>query len=119
MLFGFLFLSVGVIRSWSQSTARTDSVCLCGPKNQIDSTLKILNDYPDLKRQAFLLTKLLDNERRLSELDKATILKVLGLGSDWDVKRIKRRIRYLKYRRPIVAGLGGVGVCVIIGILKF
>lgn len=119
MLFGFLFLSVGVIRSWSQSTARTDSVCLCGNQKEIDSTLKILNDYPDLKQQAFLLTKLLDNERRLTELDKRAILNILGLKCDWDIGRIKRRIWWLRHGRPIVLGLGGVGVGVIVGVLTF
>ena len=118
MLFGFLFLSVGVIRSWSQSTARTDSVCLCGSQKEIDSTLKILNDYPDLKQQLFLVSKLLQNERRLTELDRAAILKVLGLSTDWDLKRVKRRIWWLKYGRPVLVGLGGVGVGIGIGALS-
>lgn len=97
---------------------KQDSICLCGPKKQIDSTLKILNDYSDMKRQLMLVTKLLQNERRLSDLDKEAILKVLGLECDWDIKRVKRRIRYLKYVRPILIGLGGVGVGVFIGAIK-
>ena len=72
-----------------------------------------------MKRQLLLVSKLLQNERRLTDLDKEAVLKVLGLESDWDVKRVKRRIRYLKYVRPVLFGLGGVGVGVFVGAIKF
>jgi hypothetical protein len=72
-----------------------------------------------MKRQLLLVSKLLQNERRLTDLDKEAVLKVLGLESDWDVKRVKRRIRYLKYVRPVLFGLGGVGAGVFVGAVAF
>jgi len=116
-----LLMTLHVPKSWSQSMTKQDSICLCGPKKQIDSTLKILLDYPDLKQQAFLLTKLLDNERKLSELDKQAILKVLQLEGDWELKRVEKAIRKLRRKviwtaiRFSIAGLAvGVGVGAVI-----
>lgn len=114
-----LLLTLIVPKLWSQRIVKTDSICLCGSQKEIDSTLKILNDYPDQKQQLFLVSKLLQNERRLTELDRAAILKVLGLSTDWDLKRVKRRIWWLRYGRPVLVGLGGVGVGVLIGAVKF
>lgn len=111
-----LSLILTVPKSWSQSIAKTDSICLCGPKKQIDSTLKILNDYPDMKRQLMLVSKLLDSERRLTDIEQAAILKVLGLECDWDIKKVKQRIRRLKFKKWIW-GAGGVGVGVLIGLM--
>jgi len=119
MLFGSLFLTLAAIPLLAQSTVKQDSICICGSQKEIDSTLKILNDYPDQKQQLFLVSKLLQNERRLTELDRAAILKVLGLSTDWNIGRIKRRIWWLKYGRPVLVGLGGVGVGVLIGAVKF
>lgn len=71
-----------------------------------------------MKRQLMLVSKLLDSERRLTDLEQAAILKVLGLSTDWDVKKVKQRIRRLRFKKWIW-GLGGVGVGVLIGIVKF
>lgn len=72
-----------------------------------------------MKRQLMLVSKLLDSERRLTDIEQVAILKVLGLETDWDIKRVKRRIWWLKNGRPVLVGLGGVGVGGLIGIVSF
>lgn len=89
-----------------QPTQKTDSICLCGSQKEIDSTLKILNDYPDLLKSKALVSQILADERTISEAERATIIKVLGLKV-WDVKAVKRRIRWLKIRGATWA-VGGV-----------
>lgn len=87
-------------------TTKTDSICLCGSQKEIDSTLKILNDYPDLLKSKALVSQILADERTISESERAAIIKVLGL-KEWDVKTVKRRIRWLKIRGATWA-VGGV-----------
>lgn len=118
MLFGFLSLSVGVIPSLSQSSAKQDSICICGTKIEIDSALKMLNDYADLKQQAFLTAKVLDNERKLVAIEQKQVMGYLGLQSDWNTKQIKQRVRQWKWRKW-GWGVGGIGVGVLImGLIK-
>lgn len=95
-------------------TLKTDSTCLCGSQKEIDSTLKILNDYPDLLKSKALVSQILADERAISETERAAIIKVLGL-KEWDAKAVKRRIRWIKIR-GYVWGVGGVaaGLAVVI-----
>lgn len=112
-LFGFLFLTLGVIPSLAQSTAKRDSTCICGTKIEIDSALKMLNDYADLKQQAFLTAKVLDNERKLVAIEQKQVMGYLGLQSDWNTKQIKQRVRQWKWRKW-KWGIGGIGVGMLI-----
>jgi hypothetical protein len=108
LLLSLLSLTLFVIPSWSQSIKKTDSDCICGSIKEIDSTLKILNDYPDLLRSKALVSQILADERTIGEAERAAIIKVLGL-KQWDVKAVKRRIRWLKIRGATWA-VGGVAV---------
>ena len=95
-------------------TPKTDSTCLCGSQKEIDSTLKILNDYPDLLKSKALVSQILADERTISEAERTAILKVLDL-KEWNIKAVKRRIRWIKIRGYIWA-VGGVaaGLAVVI-----
>lgn len=97
-------------------TPKTDSICLCGSQKEIDSTLKILNDYPDLLKSKALVSQILADERAISEAEQAAILKVLR-RKEWDIKTVKRRIRWLKVRGYIWA-VGGVAAGVVIVIFQ-
>ena len=99
-----------------QPTLKTDSTCLCGTKKEIDSTLKILNDYPDLLKSKALVSQILADERTISEVERAAVAKVLGL-KEWNIKTVKRRIRWPKIRGATWA-VGGVAVGVAIVILQ-
>ena len=110
----FLFLTLAGQKLWSQSTTKTDSICLCGQKAEIDSALKILADYPDLKTQARLFEKLYADSKALTEIEQLQILKVLNLKV-WDVKKIKQCIRRHKFRKW-TWGTGGMIIGIVIAI---
>jgi hypothetical protein len=97
-------------------TPKTDSTCLCGSQKEIDSTLKILNDYPDLLRSKALVSQILSDERAISKSERSAMLKVLDL-KEWNIKTVKRRIRWLKVRGYIWA-VGGVAAGVVIAIFQ-
>jgi hypothetical protein len=99
-----------------QPTQKTDSICLCGSQKEIDSTLKILNDYPDLLRSKVLVLQILSDERTISKSEQAAIMKVLDL-KEWNIKTVKRRIRWLKIRGATWA-VGGVAVGVAVILLR-
>lgn len=100
--------------SLTAPTPKTDSTCLCGTQKEIDSTLKILNDYPDLLRSKALVSQILSDERTINEAERSAIMKFLGL-KEWNIKTVKRRIRWLKVRGYIWA-VGGVaaGLAIVI-----
>ena len=95
-LFVFLFLTLKAIPSLSQSVAKPDSNCLCGPKADIDSALKILNDYPDLLRQSDFCEKLLGDLRKLSIHEQSLILEELEIKGDWDIEVVTKKIKRIK-----------------------
>lgn len=115
MLFGFLFLTLGAIPSLAQSTAKQDSICICGTKIEIDSALKMLNDYADLAEQARLFEQVYSDTKALTEIERSQILSALGLGNVWNVKQVKARIRRHKFRKWLW-GAGGVMVGAVVAI---
>lgn len=114
MLFGSLFLMLAAIPLLAQSTVKQDSICIFGSRVEIDSALKILSDYPDLKTQARLFEKLYADSKALTEIEQLQILKVLNLKV-WDVKKIKQCIRRHKFRKW-TWGTGGVIIGIVIAI---
>ena len=112
-----LSLTLCATKSWSQLTKKTDSNCLCGSQIEIDSTIKILNDYPDLLAESNLLKRALTNIKTLNANQQAAILKVLNLEV-WNERKVIWRIRWYKFGRPILSALGGVGVGVLIVTIK-
>lgn len=109
-----LSLILCATKSWSQLTKKTDSNCLCGSQIEIDSTIKILNDYPDLLAESNLLKRALTNIKTLNANQQARLLKVLNLEV-WNERKVIWRIRKYKILRPVLSALGGVGVGVLIG----
>jgi len=112
-----LSLILCATKSWSQLTKKTDSNCLCGSQIEIDSTIKILNDYPDLLAESNLLKRALTNIKTLNANQQARLLKVLNLEV-WNERKVIWRIRKYKILRPVLSALGGVGVGVLIVTIK-
>ena len=104
----FLFAVISVTASYAQSTQKRDSACICGTEKEIDSTLKILNDYPDLLKSRKLIEAILADERTILKAEREAICKVLGLEA-WDKKKAVRRIRLYKWR-GYIGWVGGVAV---------
>lgn len=109
-----LFLILQGLKSWSQSTVKQDSICICGTKIEIDSALKMLNDYADLKTQSDLSEKAYSDSKELTAIERSQILAVLNLQG-WDVKKVKARIRRHKFKKWIWAG-AGIATGVIFGV---
>lgn len=87
-----------------------DSICLCGPRKQIDSIIKMAYDYPLLSKEAELCEKLVSDMKTLSELERAIILDMLNLER-WDLQKINKRIRWYRARgfmRGTIVGIASV-----------
>lgn len=109
-----LSLTLSATKCYAQSTKKTDSTfaTIEGTQAEIDSALKILNDYPDLKSQYEATKSVLSKERRVSNIEREAILEVLDLP-DWDYEEVVKRIRKIKrqlFWKPILYGSGGAGI---------
>lgn len=113
-----LSLTLCATKCLSQSTTKQDSTCICGSQKDIDSTLKILNDYPDLLNESNLLKRALTNTKTLNAQEQATILKVLNMTL-WNEKKVVWQIRKYKFMRPFFWALVSVSVGMVIGISKY
>lgn len=100
----------------AQSTKKQDSICICGSPKEIDSTLKILNDYPELLKSKELVSQILADERSVSKSEKEAILRLLNIN-EWDVRKVKRKIRWLNIRGTVWA-IGGLAVGLALVIFK-
>lgn len=118
----FLLTILPGSKSYGQQTPKTDSTyALEGSQTEIDSVIKILNDYPDLKAQYQKTKQVLADTRKLTGIEQAAILKVLDLDV-WDIKEVTKRIRRIKRRafwRPILYGGIGGAVGFIVGFVKY
>lgn len=94
----FLFLTVAVTPCFSQSTVKRDSVCICGTKNEIDSAMKLLNDYPDVAEQARLFEQVYSESKELTKAEHGIVIKALDL-QEWDIKTVRSRIRKIKFKK--------------------
>ena len=111
----FLFQSLSVNAQSIQLISRTDSICLCGLTDEIDSTIKIVKDYPKLKRQANKCEQLYNDLAKLTANERAELLRLIGL-KDWDFEEVKRQIRRIKFKKWIW-GAGGVGAGAVITLI--
>lgn len=101
------------------SEASSDTACICRKPVVIDSILKIIQVHPKLKKAYDdAVKKIADDGVKAQELQIA-ILKVLNLKGDWSETKVIWRIRKYKILRPALWALGGVGVGVVIGAVKF
>ncbi|MCP1384794.1 hypothetical protein [Runella salmonicolor] len=92
-----------------------------GTQAEIDSALKILNDYPDLKSQYEKTKKVLTDERKGSNIERAAILEVVGL-EEWDYKKVVKRIKKIKrqlFWRPVLYGVGGTAFGLAVGFIRY
>ena len=62
------------------------------------------------------MLQILSDERTISKSEQAAIMKVLDL-KEWNIKTVKRRIRWLKIRGATWA-VGGVAVGVAVILLR-
>ncbi|WP_428662069.1 hypothetical protein [Runella sp.] len=94
-----------------------DSICLCGPTKEIDSTIKIVKDYPKLKKQSDKSEELYKDLKKLTNAERSDILKLIGLDA-WDFRKVKSRIRWIKVKKWIwgAAGVGTGAVLTLIAI---
>lgn len=116
MLCLFLCLSQSVNAFLIRSTNDTDSTCLCGPRKDIDSLLKIAQDYPELLRQSDFYEKQVGDMRTLSELERGELLALLDLEK-WDFKKVKRRVRWQRARAFIRGAMVGAAAAVTVALL--
>lgn len=123
MVLLFLYLTTSAMTCFAQSTPKMDSTfaTIEGTQAEIDSALKILNDYPDLKSQYELTKKVLTDERKLSNIERAAILEVVGL-EEWDYKKVVKRIKKIKrqlFWRPVLYSVGGTAFGLAVGFIRY
>jgi len=78
--------------------------------------MKMAYDYPLLARQAELCEKLVQDMKSLSIMERRELLKLIGL-TEWDFKKVKRRVRWLKARsfvRGVVVGASAIVVVALV-----
>ncbi len=112
-----LFLSLTTVCAQKSSTQQIKSMdssyaSLEGTQSEIDSVLKILNDYPDLIQELATVRQLLKDERKLTSIHKETIMKALDMDV-WDLSDAEKRIKRIRRRlfwKPIIWGALGASV---------
>lgn len=112
IVLGFLLLILlPETKLYSQQIKKTDSTfaSLEGTQTEIDSVIKILNDYPDLKQQYEASKNIIKNERRIANIEQTAILMSLHLPA-WDIDKVVKAIRKYKRRgfwNAVKYGFGG------------
>jgi len=78
--------------------------------------MKMAYDYPLLLSEAKLCEKLVSDLKTLSDLERAVMLEMLGL-TEWDFKKVKRRIRWLRARAFVRGAMVGAAAVVTVALL--
>lgn len=90
-----------------------DTTCICHSTQVIDSLLKVVEEYPYLKKAHQAAQELIKAEALLNADQRTKILKYLDLQY-WNMEDIRKRIRRLKWQR-IQYGAWGIGIGIAIG----
>ncbi|MDF7817355.1 hypothetical protein P1X15_07110 [Runella sp. MFBS21] len=90
-----------------------DTACICHSTQVIDSLLKVVEEYPYLKKAHQAAQELIKAEALLNADQRTKILKYLDLQY-WNMEDIRKRIRRLKWQR-IKYGAWGIGIGIAIG----
>lgn len=90
-----------------------DTACICHSTQVIDSLLKVVEEYPYLKKAHQAAQELIKAEALLNADQRTKILKYLDLQY-WNMEDIRKRIRRLKWQR-IQYGAWGIGIGIAIG----